>query len=46
MYYLVHQVPNSAGIGPVAVLSVGHVDDGDLLKVNVFKNIITNQQIG
>jgi hypothetical protein len=29
-----HQVPDSAGIGPMAVLSVGHVDDVDLLEIN------------
>ena len=28
-----HQVPDSPSIGPMAVLSVGHVDDVDLLKV-------------
>jgi hypothetical protein len=31
--YLMHQVPDSSGVRPVAVLSVGHVDDVDLLKV-------------
>jgi hypothetical protein len=28
-----HQVPNSTGVRPMAVLSVGHVDDVNLLKV-------------
>jgi hypothetical protein len=35
MFYLVHEVPDSSGIEPVAVVSVGHVDDVDLRKVNV-----------
>jgi hypothetical protein len=33
--YLVHQVPDSTGVRPMAGFSVGHVDDVDLLKVNI-----------